>query len=251
MIKFREIDHRYESVTPDSIKWKGVTTSIGLFKEKFDNSISKKNSIDPNSKWFGIAPEEILKIWDTERIRSTDLGSWWHKKMEDKEETNPRTIHCCPIKDDWKYAGTQILKDGLYPEFITYNAEFGICGQADRVDVLDNVINIQDWKTNKEIKMRSFRGKKMLYELSHLEDCHLIHYTLQMSMYLWMLLQHNPNMKPGKLTLYHVKFEEDYKDQYGYPVYKIENGDYLVKEIVPIEVPYLEKEVISIIHSLQ
>jgi hypothetical protein len=58
-------------------------------------------------------------------------------------------------------------------------------------------------------------------------------------------------MKSGKLTLYHVKFVEESTDKYGYPVYKNENGDYLVKEIVPIEVPYLEKEVISIIHALQ
>ena len=62
------------------------------------------------------------------------------------------------------------------------------------------------------------------------------------------MLKHNPKLKPGKMYIHHVVFEEDDKDQNGYPVtkYSVE-GDPIVKEVIPMEVPYLEDEVRSII----
>ena len=44
------------------------------------------------------------------------------------------------------------------------------------------------------------------------------------------------------------KFEEDYKDDHGMPVYKKDdNGNFIVAEVIPIEVPYLKKEVMTLL----
>jgi hypothetical protein len=100
--------------------------------------------------------------------------------------------------------------------------------------------------------MVGFKGKKMLGILNHLDDCHFTHYSLQMSIYMWIMLQHNPKAKPGSLTIYHIKFLKEAEDQNGYPVItKDKNGDYVVDNITPITVPYLEKEVLSIVQQLQ
>ena len=87
--------------------------------------------------------------------------------------------------------------------------------------------------------------------LAHLEDCHLMHYALQLSLYLYIIIKHNPRLKPGKLVLDHVIFEIDHKDEYDNPVYKQDEfGNFIVKEVVPYVVPYLKSEVIAMINYL-
>jgi hypothetical protein len=65
-----------------------------------------------------------------------------------------------------------------------------------------------------------------------------------------MILKHNPNLSAGKLALDHVSFVEDGKDQYGYPVHKVENGEPVVKEVKTFNVPYMKSEVVAIINWL-
>lgn len=249
MLRFHDEGHKYESVTPDGRKWLGVTTLISKFKIPFDSSIVYKNVKDPKSKWYGMNPAEVLRIWKSEANRSTTVGSWFHKKMEDREVS---PISCCPINEGWKYAGDQILHPGVYPEFFAYNAYYGLCGQADRVECTpQGVVNIGDYKTNKKLETEGFRGKKMLPPIQHLDDCHLSHYSLQMSFYMWMILQHNPLLVPGVMTIYHIKFKVTDQDKNGYPIIaKDKNGEYLHESITPIIVPYLEREVISILAAL-
>ena len=249
MLKFLETGHKYESVTPDGRKWLGVTTLISHYKVPFDLSIVYKNVADPSSKWYGMNPSEVLRIWENEKNRSTAVGSHFHKKMEEAEINSKTTYR---IEEGWKYAGNQVLETGVYPEHFIYNAEYNICGQADKVECTpQGTVNIGDYKTNKKLETAGFRGKKMLAPIQHLDDCHLSHYALQMSIYMWMILQHNPLLSPGVMTIYHIKFKVANQDSNGYPIIaKDKNGDYEHESITPIVVPYLEKEVISILTAL-
>jgi hypothetical protein len=71
-------------------------------------------------------------------------------------------------------------------------------------------------------------------------------------MYMYMVIKHNPWLKVGKIVIYHILFEVDHLDKYGYPVYALdENNEPIVTEIVPYEMPYLQKEVVSIIDWLK
>ena len=58
---------------------------------------------------------------------------------------------------------------------MVYLKSAGICGQSDLVEVVNGHVNIIDYKTNKEIKMESFKNwegisEKMLHPVSNLED---------------------------------------------------------------------------------
>ena len=265
-VAFREHDHSYHSVDPaEEIRWIGATTFVGHFKEPFDAPLrAKKSSKNRKSKWYGLTPDEILEIWDSGNRNSRELGSWYHNQRETDTlslDTLQRHGRDIPIfkpifVGDMKHAPEQRLVEGIYPEHFVYLKSAGICGQADRVEVVNGVVDVFDYKTNKEIKREGFtnwegRVSTLSGPVSHLDDCHFYHYALQLSIYLYIILKHNPLYKPGKLVLHHIVFEVDSYDKYDNPIYKrTPEGDPIVKEIVPIEVPYLRTEVISMIHYL-
>jgi hypothetical protein len=138
-----------------------------------------------------------------------------------------------------------------------YLKSAGLCGQSDLVEVIDDTVHITDYKTNKEIKTEGFKSwngttQKMQYPVSHLDDCELNHYTLQLSIYMYIILKHNPRLKPGTITLHHIIFEEEGRNKFDYPITKLDsNGDPIVKDIVPYEVPYMRSEVISMINWMK
>ena len=253
MLKFEEKNHTYVSVVPDNRKWTSITKIISSFKVPFDDNIAFKNSTDPYSKYYGLTPDAIKQIWENERNRSTKLGSSFHKMMEEKAFATGG-LSLAVNKGDWKFAGNQELtKVGVYPEHFAYNSYYAICGQADIVETTDyNTLNIGDFKTSKKIDRTGYKGKKMLKPINHLDDCYFNHYALQLSFYMWMILQHNPQLRPGLQTIYHIKFVKAGEDKYGFPIYHKDNkGGNIVEDITPIVVPYMEYEVKLILDTFK
>lgn len=264
---FKEEGHVYESIDPnENIDWVSVTSLVSKFKPKFDVfAVSQKCSKNKKSKWYGIEAPIIREIWERETKRATDLGSFYHNQREaDLMECDTLTkqgvdLPIIPpkVNDGIKYAPQQKLIPGVYPEHFVYLKSAGVCGQADYVEIVNGQVNIMDYKTNKEIKQRSYENwdgtrQMMNPPLQHIEDCNLMHYTLQMSIYMYMMLKHNPRLTPGTLTLQHIVFEREGVDQYGYPITKYsENGDPVVEKIVTYEVPYLKDEVLTMINWLK
>ena len=267
MIKFIEEGHKYINEDPeDNFEWISVTTLVGQFKEKFDDvKVAEKCSKGKNKKYKGKTVQEILDIWDTERLRSTDLGTWYHNQREkDVLDLNTITrdgievpIISPVIENGVKYSVNQSLTEGIYPELLVYLRSASICGQADRVEIINDTINVYDYKTNKEIKTRGFQFydgtyKKMLGPLRHLEDCELTHYAIQLSIYMYIIHKHNFNLKVGKITIQHVTFEVESLDHNGYPVLATDaSGEPIIKGVEDIEVPYMKKEVINILKWLK
>ena len=86
---------------------------------------------------------------------------------------------------------------------------------------------------------------------SHLDDCNFNHYALQLSIYMYIIIKHNPRYKPGKLMLHHVIFEKQGEDKFGNPILlKDKNNEPIVKTVVPYEAPYMKSEVIAMINYL-
>lgn len=263
---FKEDGHIYQSIGDENIDWTSVTTLVSKFKPKFDAvAVSERVSKNKKSKWYGLDPLKIRSIWENEAKRATDLGTFYHNQREaDLTECDTLTVEDKPlsivppiITDGIKYAPDQKLEEGVYPEHFVYLKSAGVCGQADYVDVVNGKVNILDYKTNKEIKLRGHKNWEGIIEmmdppLHNIENCNLQHYTLQMSIYMYMILKHNRKLKPGKLTLQHVIFEIEGEDEYGYPITKYnENGDPVIKDIVKYEVPYLKEEVITMFNWLK
>lgn len=257
MVYFTEHDHRYYSPEYPDIKWTSVTSAVHQLVEPFDEvSGALKSSRNKNSKWYGIPVEEIRKAWKDENTRSKDLGHWYHKKREDALLSRTDIPVYKPLNEDnVKKALDQRLSPGIYPEHLVYLASAGICGQSDLVEVTDTLFNITDYKTSKEIKRESYKNwegtsKKMLGCCRHLDDCQFYHYAIQLSLYAYMIWRANPKLEIDKLTIEHVKFEEAGRDKYDYPVYwKDEKGEYIVKDIEYIDIPYLGSEAQAIINS--
>jgi hypothetical protein len=209
--------------------------------------------------------QDILQAWENESTRAIDQGNWYHNQREaDLLELNTIERHGCIlpiirplITDDIKYAPPQKLQEGMYPEHFVYLKSAGICGQSDLVEVAKGEVNITDYKTNKEIKKESYVNwegvsQKMLSPVSHLDDCNFWHYALQLSTYMYIILKHNPKLKPGKITIHHVLFYTDGTDKFGNPITKLDDqGEPLVKKIVPYDLPYLKAEVINLIKHKQ
>lgn len=264
-IFFEPSSHTYTSLDPqDTTQWISVTTLLSALKQPFDGkNIAQKSSTNKRSKWFGMTPEQIQQVWKKESERACNLGNWYHDQRE-RDILGCQTIVrynkelpvIRPMQDEngRKVAPSQKLIEGIYPEHMVYLRSSGICGQSDLVEAADGLVHITDYKTNKEIKAESFKNwegvsQKMLAPVSHLDDCNLNHYTLQLSIYMYMILKHNPALKPGKITIHHILFEEEeQKDEYGYPVLKTDaSGDFIIREIVPYDLPYLKEEVLSIL----
>lgn len=259
-ITFTAETHKYESTEDEAkkIDWVSVTSLVGLFKKPFDQEgIAAKASKNKNSKWYGMTPKEIINVWKGETNRAVNLGSWYHDQREAELlmcDTLERSGLELPIvnpleQDGVKIAPDQTLVSGIYPEHLVYLKSAGICGQADRVEVIQDIIDLYDYKTNKEIKMQAFTSwdgvtQKMLGPLSHLDDCNFNHYALQLSVYMYVMLKHNHNLKPGKIQIHHIVFEKSGENEYGYPITALDPvGDPIVKEVVPYDLPYLKREV--------
>lgn len=263
---FTPQNHKYVSKEADGIDWISVTSFISNFKQPFDaDTQSEKSSRNKKSKWYKMDPEEIKQAWKAEAKRATDLGTWYHNCREKdlcSLETIERHDSSVPVfkpieNDGIKYSPNQKLQDGVYPEHMVYLKSAGLCGQSDLVEVVNGFVHITDYKTNKEIKTEGYTNwegltTKMLSPVSHLDDCNLNHYALQLSLYMYMILKHNPKLKPGSLCIHHVVFEEVDKDKFGNPITALDtNGDPVVQDVVVYNLEYLKSEVISLIHWIE
>lgn len=268
MIIFETEGHKYTSVLPDGIEWVSVSTLSGNFKEAFDpKAMSIKCSKNKKSKWYGMDPQEIQWVWKNKADRSCDVGTKYHA-IQEAELLSCETVEVfgeefkvqAPVVEEGiKKAPEQKLENGwIYPEHLVYLKTVGVCGQVDYVEVTNNILNVRDYKTNEKIETESYFNpysgvsKMMLAPVSHLEDCNYNVYSLQLSMYAYMMLKHNPQLSIGKLVIEHAVFETEGEDQYGDPIVKMDDwGNPVVKDIVPYEVKYLKQEVEAIFNWLK
>jgi hypothetical protein len=266
MIIFNPENHSYQSVDDNNIEWISVTKLVSYFKNPFDaDAVAKKVSKNKKSKWYGVEPKLIKEIWNNESKRATDLGTFYHNQREAdlcsfaSIERDGVTVPVFkPLESDkgTKIAPSQKLEPGVYPEHMVYLRSKGICGQSDLVEVVNGKVNIIDYKTNKEIKTKSYVNwegisEKMSAPINNLDDCNFNHYALQLSIYMYIILKHNPKLNPGKIFIHHITFEKEGEDKWGYPISKKDdNGDPIVKDVNVLLVPYLIDEVLSIFYFL-
>lgn len=258
MIKYYPEQHKYVNENGESLI--SVTSLIDNFKQRFNpKDMALKVSQQKGNKFYNHSVDEIEKIWANEFNRSVTLGNWYHKQREDDmAQFKNITIDGVnlPIimpqrNGEIKEAPCQVLTNGIYVEHLVYLESTGVAGQIDRVDIINKDVYLKDHKTNKEIAMESRKSwngvsKKMMHPLSHLDDCKFNHIQLQLSMYMYMILKHNPQFNPKEIKIHHAIFEEESKrDKYGYPLIKYDaNGEPILKNIVQIDCRYLKKEVV-------
>lgn len=260
-VTFKDEGHIYESFPARS--WTSVTTLVETFIEEFDAAKqAAMSSRSHKSKWFGIPPHKIVQIWNQENERSTRIGGIHHTWMESMALKRRTKLHRDEIveilpsivENGVKIARDQKLAPGVYPEHLIYNEKLGIAGQSDLVYVADGYVDIDDYKTNKEIVENSFgfphNPRMMLDPVANLMDCNYWHYALQLSIYMKLILLKNPDLKPGRLRMIHFQFEVIKRDRFGFPIIKMKDGHPVVEKRTEYILPYLEKEAIRVLKTL-
>ena len=202
----------------DGDVWSNIKTKLQTTK-KWDDSLLTKYNI--NIEDFNKEVEKIKQEWAENRDEACDHGTWVHGLMENTFYGNTQFdfskygyaeasgLYDCPRN----YYELDI-ENAVYPEFLmswtSPEGDLKLAGQADLILKRGNNIWVLDWKTNKEIKKRSFYDKlkkdvtRMKYPLNNFMDCNYFHYQLQLSTYAWILQQINPEFVIKGLSLIHI-----------------------------------------------
>lgn len=266
-IAFEENAHRYWDVTDPSKKFTSVTTIIEKFgqpfdkefwsaykalekllsadawkiekpsllkSKKFDKSLLELHDISEND--FNREQQAILDSWDEENRKSCERGTKIHADFENSFYKKKKNIDISKFQIGGKFECRKDytdldLENAVYPEYLIHrvspDGKLCIAGQIDLLVKKGNNIIVGDFKTNKEIKTKSFfdsRTKssiKMKFPLNNLEDSNYWHYCLQLSTYAWMLQKLNPDFVIEDLVMIHI----DHKDKmtiYHLPYLKTE-----------------------------
>jgi hypothetical protein len=217
-------------VNPEDFKY----IKSDLLKTKvFNMNILKDLSID--EEVFNNQVDTILEEWRDKRERACARGTKIHKDYELKTLAGDYSAlkeYNLPIfSDGGKFSvnTSNKIEEGYYvlPEaLLSRVSDDGIlrlAGQADLIIVNGNEVIILDYKSNAEIKTKSYfdrkkkKSEKMLYPLNHLDDVNYYHYELQLSTYAWIIEKNNPNLKVTGLYLLHHDHNDNktvYKCEY-------------------------------------
>lgn len=202
-----------------------------LEKKTFDTEFVHMMSIDYDE--FMLVKNELIERYARTNREACERGSLYHKQKEDALYNRPpSSLEDLGIKIP-ELAGKKfsIIRDdcdlttqaSLKSEFLLYwsceDNIVNLAGQADVIAKVGNDIYILDHKTNaKGIEMHSYYDKKkktsvrMYPPINYLEDCSLVHYTLQLSFYAWMLQKLNSEFNIKVLRLDHVDGEDKHTE---------------------------------------
>lgn len=198
--------------------------------KRFDWNILDVYNIDRDV--FLKAQQDVLDEWAKTNKEACEYGTKKHLELENSFYDKGKNIELNKFGIGGKFVCKKDYTDldlehGVYPEYlIHYETSDGILKLAGQVDLIvkdGNDIVIIDHKTNANFKTKSYfnnttkQSVKMKYPLNNLDDCHLYHYTMQLSTYAWMLQRINPDFvikdlilnhydREGNNTLYHCDY---------------------------------------------
>lgn len=190
----------------------GDITTNAIYGEEdlWEKAHACKEKIGTAVKFYAfqraMTDDEILAEWETTRVDGSNRGTEAHLMMELWMNSEP-----CRLSDPEVQTGLGFVRNQLAPLGITaYRTEWEIfaddealAGSIDCVGTLPNgEIVIVDWKRCKHLDndVVSNFGKHMSAPLGHLHDCSGAKYTLQLSIYAWILEKYY-NLKVGGLVL--------------------------------------------------
>jgi len=185
-ISLLEETHKYILKDDPAFEFTSATTFIHYFFKQFDTVGIANNLTSTNERYQHLSSAELIAQWD----KIAEEGSIVHSEIEQFIKkgalpTRPKSklaVNWIKNKIDEKYE--------LSPEVIVYSKELGIAGTIDLLlyDTEDSTYKILDWKTSKRIFTTSYNSQMgNTPESANLMDCNFIHYSLQLSLYQYLL----------------------------------------------------------------
>lgn len=143
----------------------------------------------PQSKWYGMTPDEIKAAWDANGKEAADLGTQMHAEIEAYYKGVSTSVsmagfdafvrdhsHLKPFQTEWRI----------------FDRSLKIAGTVDMVFQDGDKYHLYDWKRCKEFKKYNSFQKSITFD--DLPDCNVSHYRLQLSMYK-LILERNYGIK--------------------------------------------------------
>ena len=186
-IKLIKESHKYQLIDNPNVDFTSVTTIIGNHFEEFDALKIATNLVKNVPKYRNRTIESVMSDWD----KSRDHGTKVHEEIEDwiklkKIPSEPQSM----IAKDWLNRYEIENELDVFSEVIIYSEELKVAGTIDVLAKNNKTgkYKIIDWKTSRTINTKSFRGKNGISEVTKMiEDCNLNHYSLQLSLYRYLL----------------------------------------------------------------
>lgn len=254
-VKFLEEGHKYIITSDVNSKYTSVTTWNHKHFPTFDadaviaNMMKGKNWKEGHKYW-GLTPEQIKQLWNTNGSTVSAAGTNLHFDIEcymnnsalDYPYTHTELYNQInPIKNDsieWTYF-MEFIKETphLKPyrtEWTVYNEDIKLAGTIDMVyENDDGTLSIYDWKRCKEIsRTNSFNQFAITESISHIPNSNFWHYTLQLNTYKAILeAKYNKTVR----DLYLVRLHPDARE----------------KTFELIKLPILAKEIQTLFVELQ
>jgi len=239
--------------------FKNSTHEYFIGDKKYISFSALKKLVEPEKDWDEIAEkyakkhkmtvEAVKALWEEKGRVAREKGTLIHSYKENLIKEDESVYFSEGTGDIKPIKSIENLPDGIYPELILYNNEYQVCGTADKViiETIDDIryVDIEDYKTNAEIKTESYFNPRtqsydmLLHPCSNIMDCNFGIYSLQLSTYAYFLEKYN--YTPRNLTLIHLVIDEADGDKQA--VIEYEGKPYYIKDEIHYDVKYLKKEV--------
>ena len=197
-----EETHKYILENNPTLQFTSATTFIKYFFEPFDSIGIANNLTSSHTKYINMTPQELVKTWD----KKAEEGTLVHAEIENYiKEGSPLTKAKAKLAVDWMKKNISDRYE-ILSEVIVYSEELEIAGTIDILlhDKEDDTYQILDWKTSERISTYSFKSKKGTHHTtSKLLDCNFIHYSLQLSLYQYILEKYY-NLKVTGREIVHI-----------------------------------------------
>ena len=205
-VKFYDEKHEY-FIDGNRVS-KSATKLISNCKKPFETDYWAQKKADER----GITKAEILAEWAYKSKLSTEKGTIFHAYVENYLSNKVFPYPTSRVLSVPEFAGIDPVKERfdrltklfdvfysdirgkLIPvksEYVIGDPELDIAGMVDQIfyNKKSGLLEIWDWKTNKEIAA-SNRYQKFKSPIAHLDECDLNAYSLQLNIYKYLVTKH-------------------------------------------------------------
>ncbi len=231
-IKFYPWEHKY--IYKDLEEFTPISSVYSSFFKKFDAMYwSEKKSVG------GLAQHRLLEEWRAKGAEASECGTFLHEQIEmfllgkkPKFDYNfvfagniikqQKTLN---IETEWGYFKRFMEENNITPfrtEWRIFDPEYKIAGTIDLICRDGDAFSLYDWKRSKKIvndqgEIDQSCHSMGLYPIEHLADNTYIHYSLQQSLYRYILEKnYGIKIKDMFLLVLHPNYQRYYKVKVDY-----------------------------------
>jgi hypothetical protein len=186
-IFLKEDIHEYQLIDDPEMEFTSCTTFAKYFFQPFDKIGIANSLTNTHPNYIAMTPQMLVKQWD----KLAEEGTLIHNEIEQfiKNKVDVPTREKSKVAIKWIKKNFTDRYD-VFSEVIIYSKELALAGSIDILlyDKEEKSYKILDWKTNKKIETSSYRNRMGTHKASsNLMDCNYIHYSIQLSLYRYIL----------------------------------------------------------------